>query len=75
MIQLDRNSYIPIINGGSPLIIQALSYMIMQSDENRTKVEYLIDNGMSFEDALNELGLDKSDFTDNDYKYLVDKTR
>ena len=54
---------------------QALSYMIMQSDENRTKTEYLIDNGMSFEDALNELGLDKSDFTDNDYKYLVDKTR
>ena len=75
MIQPNKNSYIPIINGGSPLMTQALSYMIMQSDENRTKVEYLIDNGISFEDALNELGLDKSDFTDNDYKYLVDKTR
>ena len=75
MIQPDRNNYIPIINGGSPLMTQVLSYMIMQSDENRTKTEYLIDNGMCFEDALNELGLDKSDFTDNDYKYLVDKTR
>ena len=75
MIQLNRNSYIPIINGGSQLMTQALSYMIMQSNENKTKVEYLIDNGMSFEDALNELGLNKSDFTDNDYKYLVDKTR
>ena len=75
MIQPNKNSYIPIINGDSPLMTQALSYMIMQSDENRTKTEYLIDNGMCFEDALNELGLDKSDFTDNDYKYLVDKTR
>ena len=75
MIQSNRNSYIPIINEGSPLMTQALSYMIMQSDENRTKTEYLIDNGTCFEDALNELGLDKSDFTDNDYKYLVDKTR
>ena len=75
MIQPNKNSYIPIINGSSPLMTQALSYMIMQSDENRTKIEYLINNGMSFEDALNELGLDKSDFTDNDYKYLVDKTR
>ena len=75
MIQPNRNSYIPIINGDSPLMTQALSYMIMQSDENRTKTEYLVDNGMCFEDALNELGLDKSDFTDNDYKYLVDKTR
>ena len=68
MIQSNRNSYIPIINECSPLMTQALSYMIMQSDENRTKTEYLIDNGMCFEDALNELGLDKSDFTDNDYK-------
>ena len=75
MIQPNRNSYIPIINGCSPLMTQTLSYMIMQSDENRTKTEYLIDNGMCFEDALNELGLDKSDFTDNDYKYLVDKMR
>ena len=75
MMQPDRNSYIPIINGGSQLITQALSYMIMQSNENKTKVEYLIDNGMSFGDALNKLGLDKSDFTDNDYEYLVDKTR
>lgn len=56
-------------------MIQALRYMIMQSDENRMKIEYLIDNGMCFEDALNKLGLNKSDFTDNDYKYLVDKTR
>ena len=75
MIQPNKNSYIPIINGDSPLMTQALNYMIMQSDENRTKTEYLIDNGMCFEDALNELGLNKSDFTDNDYKYLVDKTR
>ena len=75
MIQSNRNSHIPIITEGSPLMTQALSYMIMQSNENRTKTEYLIDNGMCFEDALNELGLDKSDFTDNDYKYLVDKTR
>ena len=75
MMQPNRNSYIPIINRDNQLMTQALNYMIMQSDENRIKTEYLIDNGMSFEDALNELGLDKSDFTDNDYKYLVDKTR
>lgn len=75
MMQPNRNSYIPIINRDNQLMTQALNYMIMQSDENRTKTEYLIDNGISFEDALNELGLDKSDFTDNDYKYLVDKTR
>ena len=75
MIQPNRNSYIPIINGDNPLMTKSLSYMIMQSNENRTKTEHLIDNGMCFEDALNELGLDKSDFTDNDYKYLVDKTR
>ena len=59
------------------LINQMSSYFIMQSDENKQKVEQLMENypDLWLNEAMCELGLNKSDFTDTDYKYLTQTYR
>ena len=46
------------------------TFMIMQSDKNYNKMKELHKQNpfMSFQQALNILGLDKSDFVESDYK-------
>ena len=67
----DLDNYIYITQFNNIHINQISNYYIMQSDENRQKIEYLIKLGMTLEDALAETNLDRSDFTDLDYQYLL----
>lgn len=77
MIQPDPRNYIHITRFDSPLINQMSSYFIMQSDENKQKVEQLMENypDLWLNEAMCKLGLNKSDFTDIDYKYLTQTYR